>query len=102
LIYLLLYTNDNDINGSRLPILNITSEFFNGIHVKNMRINLGWNARINDTMVVDSIVMITCMSRFSKGLLDFNSMPKVSTLTKTCLFVNVVHAFLYKMISRSK
>jgi len=31
-----------------------------------MGINLGWNAGINDTMVVDSIVMTTCMSPFSK------------------------------------
>jgi hypothetical protein len=41
-----------------------------------MRIILGWNARINDTMVVDSIVMTTCMSPFSKPLLDFDSMQK--------------------------
>ncbi len=30
---LLPYTNDNDNNGSRPPILNITLEFSNGIHV---------------------------------------------------------------------
>jgi hypothetical protein len=43
---------------------------------KNMRIILGWNARINDTMIVDWIVMTTCMSPFSKPLLDFDSMQK--------------------------
>jgi hypothetical protein len=48
---------------------------------KNMGINLGWNARIDDTMVVDSIVMTTCISFFSKPLLDFDSMLKISTLT---------------------
>jgi len=33
---------------------------------KNMGTNFGWNARIDDTMVVDSIVMTTCISLFSK------------------------------------
>jgi hypothetical protein len=33
---------------------------------RNKGINLGWNAIIDDTMVVDSIVMTTCMSPFSK------------------------------------
>jgi hypothetical protein len=49
-----------------------------------MGINLGWNARIDNTMVVGSIVMTTCMSPFSKPLLDFDSMPKF----------NHKHAFL--------
>jgi hypothetical protein len=40
-----------------------------------------WNIGIDDTMIVDSIVMTTCMSPFSKPLLDFNSMPKKFTLT---------------------
>jgi hypothetical protein len=31
---------------------------------KNMGTNLGWNARIDDTMVVDSIVITTCISPF--------------------------------------
>jgi hypothetical protein len=35
---------------------------------KNIGISASWNARIDDTMVVNSIVMITCMSRFSKPL----------------------------------
>jgi hypothetical protein len=39
---------------------------------KNIGTNLGWNVRSNDTMVVDSIVMTTCMSPFSKPLLDFD------------------------------
>jgi hypothetical protein len=46
---------------------------------KNMGINLGWNVGIDDTMVVGSIEMTTCMSPFSKPLLDFDSMPKFST-----------------------
>jgi hypothetical protein len=88
-----LYTNDNDNNGSRPPTLNKTFEFFNEIYVK-MGIKLGWNAWINDTMVVDSIVMITCMSPFSKPLLDFDSMQKNSTFTNmpfykccSCIFI---------------
>ncbi len=76
-----LYTNDDDNNGNRPPTLNITFEFSNGIMWKNMGINSGWNVRINDTMVVNSIVMTTCMSPFSKPLLDFDPMPKFSTLT---------------------
>jgi hypothetical protein len=48
---------------------------------KNMGTNLGWNVGIDDTMIVDSIVMTTCMSPFSKPLLDFDSMPKNFTLT---------------------
>jgi hypothetical protein len=43
---------------------------------KNMGTNSSWNVGINDTMVVDSIVMTTCMSPFSKSLLDFDSMQK--------------------------
>ncbi len=43
---------------------------------KNMGIKSSWNARINDTMVVDLIVMTTCMSIFSKPFIDFRSMLK--------------------------
>ncbi len=43
--------------------------------MEKMGSNLGWNARIDDTMVVDSILMTTCMSPFSKPPLDFDSMP---------------------------
>jgi hypothetical protein len=53
---------------------------------KNMGINSCWNARIDDTMVIDSIIMTTCVSYFPKPLLNFDLMPKFSTLTK--------HAFL--------
>jgi hypothetical protein len=53
---------------------------------KNIEINSNWNAGIDDTMVIDSIVMTTCMSPFSKPLLDFDSMPKKFHLYK--------HAFL--------
>jgi len=41
-----------------------------------MGINLGWNAGINDTMVINSIVMTTWISPFSKPLLDFDSTQK--------------------------
>jgi hypothetical protein len=54
--------------------------------MESMGINLGWNARIDDTMVVDSIVMITCMSPFSKPFLDFDLMPKFSTLTNMSFY----------------
>jgi len=47
---------------------------------KNMGIKLGWNARIDDTMVVDLNVMTTCMSIFFKPFLDFDSMQKNSTV----------------------
>jgi hypothetical protein len=43
---------------------------------KNMGPNSDWNVGIDDTMVVDIIVMTTCMSPFLKPLLDFDSMPK--------------------------
>jgi hypothetical protein len=35
---------------------------------KNMVTSLGWNVGIDGTIVVDSIVMTTCMSHFSKPL----------------------------------
>jgi hypothetical protein len=41
---------------------------------KNMGTNLGWNAGIDNTMVVGSIIMTICMSHFSKPFLDFDSM----------------------------
>jgi hypothetical protein len=52
-------------------------------------------------MVVDSIVMTTYMSPFSKPLLDFDSMPKNSP-PQTCFCTNVVHASLYEAIPPSK
>jgi hypothetical protein len=48
---------------------------------KNMGTNLSWNVGIDDTMVVDSIVMTTYMSPFSNPLLDFDLMSKFSNLT---------------------
>jgi len=69
---------------------------------KNIRINLGWNSKINNTMVIDSKVMTTCMSSFSKPLSDFGLMPKQFTVTKTCPFANVVGAFVYGVISPLK
>jgi hypothetical protein len=62
------YTNDDDNNGNKPPTLNRTFEFSNGIMWKNMGISSGWNVRIDDTMVVNSIVMTTCMSPFSEPL----------------------------------
>jgi hypothetical protein len=53
---------------------------------KNMGTNSGWNARIDDTMIIDLIVMTTCMSPFLKLLLDFDSMPKKFTLTNIPFF----------------
>jgi hypothetical protein len=70
------YTNDNDNNGNKPPTINKTFELSNGIHVEKMGIKSGWNAKINDTMVVNLIVMTTCMSIFSKPFLDFDSMLK--------------------------
>jgi hypothetical protein len=58
---------------------------------KNMGINLDWNAKVNDTMdLVDLIIMITCMSPFSKPLLDFDLMLKSFHLHK--------HAFLRMLL----
>jgi hypothetical protein len=53
---------------------------------KNIRINLGWNSKINNTMVIDSKVMTTCMPPFSKPLLDFGSMPKENYYHKNMPF----------------
>jgi len=68
---------------------------------KNMGINSSWNARIDDTMVIDSIVMTTCISNFSKPFLDFDSMQKISTFTNMH-FYKCYHAFLYEAISPSR
>jgi hypothetical protein len=46
-----------------------------------MGTNSGWNARINDTLVINSII-ITCISPFSKPILDFDSMSKYFHLHK--------------------
>ncbi len=48
---------------------------------KNMGTNLGLEWVIDDTMVVDSTIMTTCMSSFSNPLLEFDSMLKFSTFT---------------------
>ncbi len=88
------YTNGNANNVNRDQILDKPLEFPNGIHVENMKTNLGWKVEINDTMIVNSIVMTTCMSLFSRPLLHFNSMPKFSTFTYmpfckscSCIFI---------------
>jgi hypothetical protein len=40
-----------------------------------------WNPKIDNLMVIDLIIMTTCMSPFSKLFVDFDSMPKFSILT---------------------
>jgi len=75
------YTNDDDNDGNRSSTLNTTYEFSNGIHVEKHGTNSGWNVGINDIMVINSIVMTTCMSLFSKPFLDFDLMPKFSIST---------------------
>jgi len=55
-----------------------------------MGINLGSKTVIDNTMVINSIVMTTCMSLFSNALLDFDSMPK---------FSNFTNLFIYKYCS---
>jgi hypothetical protein len=54
--------------------------------VKNIGINLGWKLEIEDTMVVNSIIMTICISPFSKPCLDFDYMPKKFTLTYIIFF----------------
>jgi hypothetical protein len=56
---------------------------------KNMGTNSNWNVRIDDTMVVDVIVMTTCMSPFLT-LIQCQNFPRL----QTCLSTNVVCAFL--------
>ncbi len=58
-----------------------------------MGTNSRWNAKIDDRMVVDPIVMTTCMSPFSKPFLNFDSMPKFSTVTNMH-FANAAHTSL--------
>ncbi len=70
---------------------------------KNMGTNSSWNARIDDTIVVDSIVMTTCMSPFSKPLLDFNLMRTFSIFInmpfcKCCSCISIWGDFTLKVI----
>ncbi len=58
------YTNNDDTNGSKVSTFKMTFEFSYGIHVENIRINSGSKAMIDNKMVIDSIVMTTCMSLF--------------------------------------
>jgi len=48
---------------------------------KNIGNNSGFKSVIDDTMVIDSTIMTTCMSRFSNPLLEYDSMLKFSTFT---------------------
>jgi hypothetical protein len=43
---------------------------------KNMKIDLNSKAMVGDTMIVNSIIMTTCISPFSNPLLDFDSMSE--------------------------
>jgi hypothetical protein len=53
---------------------------------KDMETNLGSKAVINLIMLINSIVMITCMSPFSKPFLEFDSTPKNSTFTNMSFY----------------
>ncbi len=95
------YNNDDDNNDSKPPTLISFLNFLMEPMWKNMGTSSGWNAKIDDIMVIDSIVMTTCMSPFSKPFLDFDSMPNFSTFTYMFL-CNATHIFLYEVISPSK
>jgi hypothetical protein len=62
-----------------------------------MGTNLGWNARIDNTMVLDSIIMTTCMSHFQNLVWTLIQCQKLSP-SQICLSTNVVHAYLYEAI----
>ncbi len=81
-----LYTNNYDNNSNRALTLKKKLKFSNGIMWKNMRTNLGSKTTIDDTMVVDSTIMTTCMSSFSNPLLDFDSMLVFLTFTNMFFF----------------
>ncbi len=51
---------------------------------------------IGDTMIINSTVMITCMSHFTNHLLDLDSMSKFSTFKK--FFFGNTNAYLYEVI----
>jgi hypothetical protein len=59
------YTNNDDNNGSKSSTLKMIFEFSYRIHVENIGINLGSKVMIDDKMVIDWIVITTCMSPFS-------------------------------------
>jgi hypothetical protein len=63
------------------PTLKRISIFLMESMCKNMGTNLNSKTMIGDKMVVDPIVLITCMLPFSNPLLDFDSMSKILTLT---------------------
>jgi hypothetical protein len=59
------YTNNDNKNDTKASTLKRTFEFFYGIHVENIGINSYSKAMIDNKMVIDSIVMTTCMSHSS-------------------------------------
>jgi hypothetical protein len=68
-----LHIYNNDCNASKIPILDIICEFFDGT-------NSSWKLKIDNTMVVDSTIVTMCMSHLSKPCLDFDFMPKGFTI----------------------
>ncbi len=72
-----LYTNNDDKNGSKSSTLKRTFEFFYRIHVENIGINLDSKVMIDDKMVIDSIVMTTCMSPFSNHFKTLTQCQKI-------------------------
>jgi hypothetical protein len=58
-------TNNDDKNSSKALTLKRTFEFSYGTHVENIGINSGSKIMIDNKIVIDSIVMTTCISLFS-------------------------------------
>jgi hypothetical protein len=63
-----------------------------------MGTNSGGNVKINDRMVVDLIVMTTCISLFQKPFWTLTQCQNFPP-SQTCFSTNVVHASLYEVIS---
>jgi hypothetical protein len=58
---------------------------------KNMGTNSGWNVRIDDTIVVDLIVMTICIPYSQNPFWTFIQCKKIPP-SQTCFFANVIHA----------
>jgi hypothetical protein len=70
---------------------------------QNMGANSSSKTMIGDIIVINSIVMTTCMSPFSNPLLDFNLMSKFSTFTNKhfCKYYSCISIWcdlIFKMI----
>ncbi len=80
--------------------LQLWREFFNYITEslwKSIKTNSSSKAMIGDTMIINSIVMIICMSHFTNHLWDLDLVSKILTF-KTFLFESTTHAYLYEVI----